>query len=1429
MKTKGLSILICFILVFAQLGALAAQEGEAVLFSDSFDSGIENWKMVKGTGYSAQGKKLGYRSAANELSPAIIEAGGFRVENCEVELDFSVSEGRTFGVVLRQKDENTHYLLRFYCGNGQVLLLKRVNGGSYSVVKSGKYKLAYSQQYRLHVTLLGEKITARINDTVFLEASDSSIESGTIGFEGNGGAFSVDNVKGYQKKGVDYTVEKQEDNKLVKHPAVIYVSPDGDDKNDGSQAKPYKTLEAAKLAARSLKKLSTPVNVILKEGEYVLDKTISFGKDDSGSPGAPITYMAEEGARVTFTGTKKLDVSKFQPVTDTKVLSRMYETVQGKVMQLDLKEQGISADLVNFTKLHDDPKTVGQNVKPISFYLNDSKQSLARWPNAGYTKLVNATGGTVIKTNNMENATNSATLFYSETNPSRWLEAENAYIEGFLTRHYHGEWAKIGSISPDQQSLKLQWWTWMAGITKGMRWAGINMLEEIDIPGEWYVNRDTMMLYYYPPHELTENDTFEIATLDNNLVSVDGAGNISFIGLEFAKNAARSTTTSAYPTSGGVGMLIQNSSNITVKDCIVRNIGLHGIHIRSSKNVLLEGNIIYDIGLSGVIVYDCGDRATLTSSGVVIKNNIIADVSVYSNANQQCGVLIYGDNVCGVTVENNLMYNAPNSAIRYKGNAHLIKNNEFYKTNLQTGDAGVIYTGRFWSEYGTVVQENYFHDIGCKDDKYHILSALYLDDAASGSSLINNIIYMNNKNITASINLGGGRDNTMIGNTVISSQYDVYINHRSTLNDLGEDSLTYYNIFQVPFNDPIYVEKYPGIQENYNNIMAGRGFIQKNTVTDNLYVDCNETRIDNSLLENGTIENNVTVNDMSIFVDPENQDFRVKSDAKQEFEIPDEVLDETYDIEKIGLANGYKIEDRFMRFSKLYPLNGQGGVQSASTTLAWSKAVLADEYEYKVATDAQMTDIVASGRTNYNSAEITGLSSNMVYYWTVSAISTSRQQKRTVEASEGISAFTTAEHDFVDKAQLGRAIENAESMLPNIVESDKAGDYKVGTAALMREVIEAAKASFNNEFATIAQVNMAAFELASLLNTLDAHINVGYTSLSFSKTSEWSTTKPLTTQDISDNSATLVPGDARANVTLNQKIPVTQILCFKARLGANTLEGGFIGYAINQQNVSVNMYSDNCYYVCIKADKLEFQNSGTIIATVPNEGIFKNETEHEVQMGAITTTNGVNFIFIVDGVKVFDYLDQGNPKAPVGMFSVSIPPNRQMTVSGTQSLPAGNYALSDLIKEKLENADIQVINTTSGTYKETGTWSDSSAKGYEGSKVRTSVQAGASVEWMATGQKNKLYKISFWNIPAAGSDKQAKLHVYTSSKEYTADIDLSAGEAGFIELGVFEFMDENTRGTLNIKLTGSGAGQLMANALRVELIDGQEGFADMLK
>lgn len=852
------------------------------------------------------------------------------------------------------------------------------------------------------------KTVSDLNFAVNKEMFDAAVNYCNVVKSDDKGNYSDQfKVKDMQKDTQYLLYVKSDSESYTKYVAkshCIYVSKNGNDTSgNGTKDKPFATISKAKNYIRTIKK-SAPIEVIIGGGVYNVSETISFEANDSGTEDFPITYKAADGEKVVLEGTSKLDISKLTAVTDKDILPRLQTGIADKLVEIDLAEQGIPKNVVDFMAKH----SVANCGKAMGIYLNDNIQSIARWPNVGYETILDVTvkGGAVSdKTTELGGAVFKINGLDSER-AKRWEGQTDMYVEGYMSNDWHIEWSKVESVNPDDLTVKLAGYTHY-GVNKGMRVAAVNLPEEIDIPGEWYADVKSMKLYYYPPYELTEKDKLEIATLCNNFITVRNASYINFEGIEFSKNADSPLYASSHDLGGNAVALI-NTSNIDIKKCIMGNIGMDGIVVKNSENVDIDGCTIYNTGFGGIYV-TAGDRVSLKPCNVKISNCMISDINRDTGNNSIAGIRIYG---VGTVVENNLFFNIPNSAIRYAGNNHIIRNNEIFDCVNRTADAGAIYAGRSWTSYGTVIKNNYFHDIGGGVDTSYFASAVFWDDNHSGNTFIGNLVEMNNYVKSSGVEIGGGRDNVVESNILVNAEYAIDGSDRSvnppkeydpndetnfynqtafqSFKEAADNVTNAYYITDSDWLEP-YMYGYPTIMENFKELMYDKKYSRIETIRNNVTYNCSQTAIDLGvrMRADSTVENNVSAVKED-FVNADNGDYRLISSAREKYGLPNDVWDETFDMNQIGLRDGYTIESDITSFDLVYPANNSN-IGGNSTVLKWNKSPFADTYAYEVSTDSDFNSIVAKGETAYNIAEIDGLEVGKDYYWRVTANNESRR------------------------------------------------------------------------------------------------------------------------------------------------------------------------------------------------------------------------------------------------------------------------------------------------------------------------------------------------------------------------------------------------------------------------------------------------------
>ena len=826
------------------------------------------------------------------------------------------------------------------------------------------------------------------------------------------------------------------DNKTIDINPEIHVSIYGDDSAAGTQSAPVKSIECAQEITKGYMKYNLPIDIIIHDGEYRVNKTIEFDSDDSGKEGAWITYRAADGENVELNASLELDINGFEKITDMETLSRLPQKAVGHVLKMDLTKQGLTkSDLwdMNLYYRGNTPAVVGSGANQIGVYLNGKKQNLSRWPNSGYAIIGETnTGGKYVENGGIPSENQDkdhASFSYSGDEPSRWLTAKDICIEGYLGCEWAGEWAGVENIDTENKKITLNSWT-AYGVVQGQRWSAINLLEEIDIPGEWYIDREAMMLYYYPPHELDPlKDTFEITTTDlyntgMDFIRINNAAYLKFEGICFKQLGA--VKWSNRLLDNGNGIYIDNSHNITISNCKFKNIGRNGI-VFGGTDITIDSCDFFNIAYTGIIMTYGGDRSTLTSGNNVISNNHLSDIGSLKTAGES-GVMILGG--VGTIVRNNLIHNITAGGVNYAGNENLIEYNEIYRTNITQNDAGAVYGGRNWSQYGTVITHNYIHDLQKNKftDTAFVNSAIYWDDAHCGNTAKENIIVYNDKTNSTFLRHHGGRDNIIKDNIVVNSLYGISATsglYWLSVEDV-KNSVQYKSLQEVPYNKEPFLSKYPNMSKLYELIDKTGHFTSQLTSQGNVFVNVSGDDINGTC--EFTSEGDVRTNKMGIFVDPDNQDYRIKSEYKKQLGMSDGILDENFDINNISILSGNH-EMPGKDFNMLYPVNAEEIYSDdGSVELVWEQAEYADIYEYEVSTDDNFTNIVESGETEYTTAIISGLSEGINYYWKVKAKNISRQYRTDWQAC-GTGSFTmTSEMVDVESLSLSMGGKKLESV-----------------------------------------------------------------------------------------------------------------------------------------------------------------------------------------------------------------------------------------------------------------------------------------------------------------------------------------------------------------------------------------------------------------
>jgi hypothetical protein len=542
--------------------------------------------------------------------------------------------------------------------------------------------------------------------------------------------------------------------------ADFFVSPVGSDASPGSKSKPFATLEGARDAVRNLKQTGKLPNdgaiIWLRGGDYPRTNALELTAADSGTPNAPVLWRAYRDERVRLLGGVRL--TGFQPVTDPAVLARLDEKARGRVVQRDLRALGIT----DFGEMKSRGFGRPTAVSHCELFFAGRPMTLARWPNEG--EFAQIAGYPDASGRKDEHGGKLGELpggfFYAGDRPRHWQDTSDVWVHGYWAYDWANSYEKLAALDLEQRLVKTAPPHGHYGFRKGQRIYFLNLLEELDQPGEWFLDRKTGVLYFWPPDSVAAEVSARhlsresqraptsaatetlISLLGQPLVKLTGASNVTFRG--FILEATR-----------GNAVEIRGGASNRIAGCRIQNIGNSGVVIEGGTGHGVVSCDIFDAGDGGVSLSG-GDRQTLKPAGHFVENCHFARQGRWS----KCYVPAVLMNGVGLRASHNLIHDHPHCAILFNGNDHLIEFNEIHHIALETGDVGAIYTGRDYTFRGNTIRHNFIHHTGGVGMGS---MGVYMDDCVSGTEVFGNIFYK----VHWAMFIGGGRDHRVENNVFV--------------------------------------------------------------------------------------------------------------------------------------------------------------------------------------------------------------------------------------------------------------------------------------------------------------------------------------------------------------------------------------------------------------------------------------------------------------------------------------------------------------------------------------------------------------------------------------------------------------------------------------------------------------------------------------
>ena len=477
----------------------------------------------------------------------------------------------------------------------------------------------------------------------------------------------------------------------------LFVVTDGDDTNPGTEGRPFLSLQRAREAARGLLERGKElVTVFVREGTYYLPEPLVFGPENSGSPEAPISYVASSPGSVTISGGRKLDC-RWRPFRDgimmcelpqvrtggldfTQLLVNGKRQVRARYPDYDASEPGVSGYVHAAGRIRDD-----------------------LWdPCPGPNDDMTFSGGAP-----------RGVLFDPATfTRNRWGRPEEAVIHIYQAAYWGNLQWQVKALDFDNnviwfgrggQQMGAKWAHQPCDVNEGSRFYIENVFEELDAPGEWYLDQREGVLYYLPPEGVDlRTATIEVPVLQQavRFLGTQDAPvhDIALRGFRFAHTASTFLEEYSVPSLSdwaihrGGSVFLQGAHDCRIENCWFDSVGGNAVFVNNHNR---------GIAIAGCKFTETGDSAVCFVGSLELTNgtqrNFPYECQATNNLVHDCGV--FGKQIAGVyisrakriTAGHNLIYNMPRAGICIGDGTwggHVIEYNHMHDTCRETGDHG---------------------------------------------------------------------------------------------------------------------------------------------------------------------------------------------------------------------------------------------------------------------------------------------------------------------------------------------------------------------------------------------------------------------------------------------------------------------------------------------------------------------------------------------------------------------------------------------------------------------------------------------------------------------------------------------------------------------------------------------------------------------
>ncbi len=581
---------------------------------------------------------------------------------------------------------------------------------------------------------------------------------------------------------------------VVAEPGLrLHVAPAGSDSADGrSPATAFATLERARDEIRRRKASALlpagGIAVELLPGAHIRTTSFVLTAEDSGTADSPIVYRSasrEPPARLL--GGRTVALADFRRPTNPAVLARLDPVARPHLVALALASAGL-ASVPEFPAVFDDHGGL------FEVFADGARLPLSRWPNEGFAVMKRV----------LVNGSNKApgTFEYADDRPARWLDNSYVWLKGQWRVGWEDPAIRVAKIDPVARTV-----AFAAGIPNGIGykyitnpdgsrpgngkepWYALNLIEEIDRPGEWAVDFATGVLFVWPPEGVRE---LTVTQLAEPLITATGLAHVDFVGLDLGYSL-------------GHGLVAEKVDSLRLLGSRVHHIAGTSVVLNGRRSVV-QSNDLHDLGAGGVLVSG-GDSRRLESSEDRILNNHIHHYGV-RRAQYSAGVDVgFGGasnhrgrrDAVGVLVAHNRIHDAPRDAILVNGQDHVFEFNEVSSCGFGSADTGSFYSWLDWTIRGVVIRYNFLYDT---------VGGVNPDDGASGFHVYGNVF----AGPRTGVWIASGPDHVVENNIFVKDEGPVFgLDDRGDSRGYATNKHLHKRVADMVMDSPPWSERFPGL------------------------------------------------------------------------------------------------------------------------------------------------------------------------------------------------------------------------------------------------------------------------------------------------------------------------------------------------------------------------------------------------------------------------------------------------------------------------------------------------------------------------------------------------------------------------------------------------------------------------------------------